>query len=351
MGNTPTAGVTPARATSPTPKATLPTITLQVGSNCPSANWDSLVGTHAGVNKVQKVACGNLIGNGVLTALVDVRYYTADARLDVYVFDNLGGSPTQLFKLQGLLNGDAQISPTSTIITAEIDPNGLPSGAPDLFKEFQWTGSTFQQVLFPGIYPDMTYYQALQDQAAVNAGRDPWKTSGFPILDSLSLRLCHWSQTSDKNISYDSRTGTYIDQVTNLGPGGGGFVAKMFRLNNVTTNIFEVMQVTPLDGVTSLSLPASGATITNSQQVSGSTQANGSIIGHVVLFNDADVAVGDSGAIHGSATNGLVNFTVVLNYPQQTQGLQDGVLAFFSTTQNNLGLSNQVVMEKVFISA
>jgi hypothetical protein len=349
VGADPTLVVSPTKAISPTPTFNLPAITLQVVGACPSINWDNLVGTHAGVNKAQKVSCNALAGNGTLDALVNVRYYSSDARLDVYVY-NVSGAPAQIFKLQNLVHGDAQISPNNTIITAEIAPNGLPSATPDLFKEFQWNGSTFGQIMFPGFYPDSSYYQALQDQVAVSAGRDTWKTSGFPVLDSLALRLCHWSQTSDKTITYNSRTATYIVQVTNLGAGGGGFVAKLFRLNNITTNIFEVMQVTPLDGATSLSLPAVGATLTNPVNVSGVAQGTSNILGHVVLFDETHVAIGDSGAIHSPAASGMVNFTYTMHYQADAHGLQDGVLALFSTTQNTLDFSNQVMMIKVFIS-
>src|SRR2546421_8773471 len=80
---------------SPTPTPKPPAITLQVVGGCPSLNWDSLVGTHANVNKVQKVTCGSLQGNGSVDALINVRYYTADARLDVYVYNNLSAAPSQ----------------------------------------------------------------------------------------------------------------------------------------------------------------------------------------------------------------------------------------------------------------
>lgn len=346
---TPEASSTKVVSSNPTPKPAI--ITLQVASNCPSTiTWDSLVGTHANINKVQKVTCGSLEGSGTLEALVNVRYYSPDAKLDFYVYSNLSGTPAQVFKMQGLLTGDAQISPANTIITAEIAPNGLPTAVPDLFKEYQWSGGSFVQVMFPGIYPDMTYYQAEQDQAAVNAGRDTWKTSGFPILDSLALRLCHWPKTSDKTLTYDSRHGIYLVQVSNVGPGGGGFVAKMFRLDNVVTNIFEVMQVTPLDGTTSLNLPTSGATITSPVNVSGSTTASTSVLAHIVVYDDSEIAIGDSGAIHSPYSSGFVNFTSSVSFQPNAHGRQEGVIAFFTTTQNNIDLSNQVVMIKVLLS-
>lgn len=345
---TPNASNTKIVSSTPTTKPV--TITLQVTSNCPSTiNWDSLVGSHANVNKVQKVTCDALEGSGTLQALINVRYYSADAKLDFYVY-NLYGTPTQVFNVQGLLMGDAQISPAHTIITAEIAPNGLPTAVPDLFKEYQWSGGSFVQVMFPGIFPDMTYYQAEQDQASVNAGRDTWKTSGFPVLDSLALRLCHWPKTSDKTLTFDSRHGIYIVQVSNLGPGGGGFVAKMFRLDNVVTNIFEVMQITPLDGTTSLTLPTSNSKITSPMHVSANTWASTNVLAHVVVYDDSNIAIGDSGALHSPLASGFVNFTSTVNFQPNAHGTQDGVIALFTTTQNNIELSNQVVMIKVFLN-
>src|SRR2546426_8671269 len=72
---TPTLTNSPTPSVSATPSVKPPTITLQV-VGCPtlSINWDSLIGTHVNVNKVQKVTCANLEGNGSLQALVNVRY-------------------------------------------------------------------------------------------------------------------------------------------------------------------------------------------------------------------------------------------------------------------------------------
>lgn len=326
-------------------------ITLQVASNCPSTvNWDKLVGTHVNVNKVQKVTCGNLLGDGTTQALVNVRSYSSDAKLDFYVYSNLSATPTQVFKMQGLLMGDAQISPTNTIITAEIGPQGLPTVVPNLFKEYQWSGGAFVQVLFPGIYPDMTHYQAEQAQATVNAGRNTGRTSGFPVVSALALHVFHWSQTSDKTLTFDSRHGIYLIQVSNQGPGGGGFIAKLFRLDNVVTNIFEIMQITPLDGSTALSLPLPGAKINNPAHVSGSTPASGNVLARFVVYDNSDIAIGDSGAVHGSLSGGIVNFTNTVSFQLNAHGVQEGVVAFFTTTQNNIDLSNQVVMSKVYLS-
>lgn len=346
---------TPTRATSsPTPTNTPPTITLTV-TGCPSLsiNWDGLVGTKPGVNKVQRVVCGSLEGSGLLTALVNVRYYTPDARLDFYVYDNLYGTPTKRFSVQGLLNGDAKISPSNTIITAEASPSNTLPTLPNLFKEYQWNGTGFGQILFPGIYPDVTYYQAEQSQAKVNANLPDqgWRTTGFGILDKLTYDIFHWTQTKDQVVTYNSRESVYIVESFNLGPGGGGVVASLFRLDNIPTNIFEIKQLTPIDGNLFVSSPAAGSQLTSPAHVSASYTASSGILGRVVLYDDTYFEGADTGAIHGPATSGTVSFTASVPFQLDSKGLREGVVAFYATNQNNIAYSNDVVLVKIFYSA
>lgn len=349
-----------AQLVSPTPPTFKPPIiSLQV-LGCPngfSLNWDGLVGTKAGVNKVQTVTCGSLEGSGSFDALICVRYYTSDSRLDYYVYDNLNGSPHRSFSMQRMLNGDAQISPAGTIITAEIGSGDAIQGARDVFKEYSWNGATFQQVLFPGIYPDMTYYQAEQDQTHLNAEllagdkRDAWKASFSGVANDLAKKIFHWTNTHFSLVQFSNHDGIYVGSVTNLGPGGGGFVASMFHLDNNLNNIYIIKQVTSLDGNTVLTSPLVGVQLTSPISISGSALASGGKLGKVVVYNDSFIALGDSGDILGHDTGGYVNFTKSVMYHLNSAGLQEGLVAFFATTQNNTFLSNQVVMVKVFLNA
>lgn len=341
----------------PTPKPVM--ITLQV-VGCPatlSLNWDKLVGTKVGVDKVQEVICGSLEGYGSFDALVNVRYYSPDARLDYYVYDNLSGSPHQSLSITGLLNGDAQISPAGTIMTAEVGPGDTIKGPRDVFKEYQWDGATFKQILFPGIYPDMTYYQAEQDQAQVNAElaagnkRNFWKTTFNGTVNEFAKRIFHWTDTHTSTIQFSAHDGIYIASATNMGPGGGGFVASMFRLDNNTQNIFVIYKITSLDGNTLLASPTIGVQLTSPISVSGSSLASGRILGKVVVYSDTFFAIGDSGDIASPASGGYVNFTKSIAYHLNSTGTQEGLVAFYSTTQNNTNLISQVVMVKVFLTA
>src|SRR5436305_1463789 len=83
----------------------------------------------------------------------------------------------------GLNRGEAKISQYNTVITAEVDVNSsLNKGQPpakltlDLFREFRGfdTAGTFVQVSFPGMFPDLTRWQAEADQQKVKQGQDSW---------------------------------------------------------------------------------------------------------------------------------------------------------------------------------
>jgi hypothetical protein len=350
--------VAPTRTVSPTPTPAPPNITLKV-INCPaglsSLNWDGLVGTRPHVNKVQQVMCGSLEGPGSLEALINVRYYSADAKLDYYVFDNVSGRPSRTFSMPGLLNGDALISPVGTIMTAEIGPGDTLKGKPDVFKEYRWQTGTFAQVLFPGMYPDMTHYQAEQDQAQLGAElaagnkRDAWKSTFLGPAAHLATTIFHWTNIHTSTVRFSNHDGLYIVAVTNLGQGGGGFIATMFHLDYNISNVYEITQVTSIAGDVTVKAPVTAAQVTSPISVSGSTLANGSILGKVVVYSDIYIAVGDSGDIHGPAPSGYVNFTKTVTYQLNSSGVQEGAVAFYETNQNNSNASNQVIMIKVFL--
>ena len=97
------------------------------------------------------------MGNPSLQALVTVRHSDANSTLDVYVFNNITSkNPTQIFKLDGLIKGEAKISYYNSIMTAEVNPNStLNAGksvsqmTPDLFREFAWINGIDDAGSFP----------------------------------------------------------------------------------------------------------------------------------------------------------------------------------------------------------
>jgi hypothetical protein len=138
--------------------------------------------------------------------------------------------------------------------------------------------------------------------------------------------------------------------VTDLATGGGGFVATVHHLNEVATNIFEIWQVNSIDGNAGLSSPAAYAQLSSPVRVSGNFVVNGNILGQVVLYDDTYITVGDSGVIRSSATSGNVSFTNSVSYHLNGLGLEEGVVAFYPTNQNNIALSSQAILVKVLLA-
>jgi hypothetical protein len=310
---------------------------------------------------VEKVICGTLEGAG-MQAVVNVRSDSPDAKLAVYVYDNLTATPTRRFSVQGLLNGDAFISSVGTLVTAEVSPNDVIQGGQDLFKEYKWNGTTFGQVIFPALYPDMTRYQAEQDQNRVNAElaalpqgapktqiRDAWKLSPGGVAGHLAQSIFHWQHYTVTLPQGASKLAILPITVTNVA--GGGFIATVHHLNEDPNNIFEVWQVTSSDGNSSISSPATYAQLRSPVSISGSAMASSSIIGQVVVYDDMFINVGTSDPIRSVASGSIVQFTNTVKYQLNASGLEEGAIAFYATNQNNVAISNEVVMVKVFLSA
>jgi len=83
-------------------------------------------------------------------------------------------------------------------MTAEVDTSsalnkgkGDASLTVDLFREFDWSAGTgtFTQVAFPGMYPDLTRWQAEVDQRAVNQGQEGWKLDAVQIMRHMVAAL------------------------------------------------------------------------------------------------------------------------------------------------------------------
>jgi hypothetical protein len=160
--------------------------------------WTQFVSAPPAIRVADSVSFGHLLGKPSLQAMVVARDILGGgpAYRDVFVFDNITAPhPQLLWQTNHLLHGDAKISAYSTVMTAQVDVNssinkgkteaGLTT---DLFREFKWSDSagTFVQTAFPGIFPDLTRYQAEADQAQVNAAHDTWKNDPAMVAKALT---------------------------------------------------------------------------------------------------------------------------------------------------------------------
>ncbi len=229
---------------------------------CPAAvsattYWDAIIPTQANVNKVESVTCANLLGNATLQALINVRFDGTGQILDVYVYNNITHpGPTQIFKLQALYKGSAKISAYNTVITGEVDQNssvnknvGSNAGLmPDLYREFKWSNGAgaLVPVAFPGIFPDLTRYQAEADQEQVNQGHSPWKLDAKMSANTFAISMLKWPDPS--TVTIVSGGGQHdinaIVSVKNPHPAGGTVQLTMSRLEgNANGGIWIVIGV------------------------------------------------------------------------------------------------------------
>src|SRR5258708_19157515 len=264
-GNSPSSSnSTPTNTTSGGTNATsTATPSIQLGvQHCPAAiasptHWDPILATQSGVSQVDSVTCGNLIGVTTLQALVTVRYSGSGSNKDVYVYNKItDASPQQLFKLQGLSHGDAKISGYNTILTAEVDQNssvnknaGSNAGlTQDLFREFKWSdgAGTLVPVGFPGLFPDLTRFQAEADQNQVNQGQQVWKLDAGMVANTLAVTMLHCRNNAATTIvsgggAHDVNA---VVSVKSPKPGSGTIKVTMSRLEgNANGGIWEATTV------------------------------------------------------------------------------------------------------------
>ncbi|HEY6541641.1 MAG TPA: hypothetical protein VIZ18_11910 [Ktedonobacteraceae bacterium] len=358
---------------SATPKSTAtgsanPTGTPEVSLGaqpCPGdtgnlAYWQTIIGPTSGPLQVQSVSCAHMTGNMSFQALVTGHRSNAGPTLDAYVFNNItSATPTKIFQALGLVKGVAKISNYSTVMTAQADElSALNTGKPesamtaDLFREFKWSASTGElvQTVFPGIFPDLTRWQAEGDQASVNAGHQPWKLSSTQVADALAVSLLDWSASSPTTLlsgggAHD--TGAVVRVRNNL-PVSGTILVTLSRLEgNTNGGIWEAISVT-VDGM-SITNPDPLTILSNPISVQGTGSAFEGVVGHVIILDHLYHSLGQANAT-GVIGMGPTSFSTSL-YFQSTfpAGIQEGVLVL-SAPSNANGAIAAAVMQKVLIN-
>ncbi len=334
------AGTSPLGTSSSTPL-------IKLGAQlCPDkvkdpAHWTPIIPTHLPDARVERVSCGNLLNNPSLQALVTVRNPGRDRLLDVYVYTNITSAhPTPLFKLQGLNRGAAKISLYNTVSTAEVDlHSSLNTGQPpakltlDLFREFRGfdTADTFVQVSFPGMFPDLTRWQAEADQEKVNHGQDSWKLDAVKTAQRFAEKFL---QAGGTTTLVSGGSPHDLDARVNLAfpsPGGGGppLITRvtLSRLEGNATGIWEVTAM-EADWLF-ISSPQSGPTtrISNPVTVTGFGPQFEAQIGVVWVLDHLYNKIGQGFAMAPGGTSPPTNFSVTFPYTSSFQtGAQEGMV-------------------------
>lgn len=326
------------------------------GATKNSAYWNPFILKQSGVYKVESVSCANLMGTTTLQALVTVRHSNDGSTLDVYVFDNTSSAmPTRIFQLMGLVQGKAKISGYNTVLTASADElSALNAGKPvsemkaDLFREFKWSANTgtLVQIAFPGIFPDLTRYQAEDDQAQVNKGHQPWKLSATMVANTLAASLLNWPTNSSTTLL--SGGGAHdVNAVVRVTNSAQNITVTLSRLEeNTNGGIWEAITVAT-DGM-SLTSPAPNALISTPVIVKGTGNAFEGQVGQVMVLDHLYHSLGQAPAM-GVVGNGPTSFSTNLYY-QSTfpAGIQEGVLVLSNYSPRDGVMT--AVMEKVLIN-
>ena len=338
---------------------------LKLGTRpCPEAvkdpsYWDPIVGTQANVSKVESVSCANLVGSSSLQALITVRYDGTGQILDVYVYNNITDpSPTQIFKLQNLYKGNARISGYNTLLTAEVDQDSsvnkhVSSNATltqDLFREFKWSdgAGTLIPVTFPGIFPDLTRYQAETAQAQGNQGHQPWRLSAIQTAQALAANLLHWTPSAPATLLSGGGNSDLNAVVTvkSTNTGSATITVTLSRLEgNSKGNIWEATSVTSPD--LSISIPQDRDLLTNPITVKGTGNAFEGRVGKVIVLDHLYTDIGHAEAI-GVAGNGSTTFSMSVTYNSTFKsGLQEGVVVLYSYSSADGSISGATMVKEM----
>ena len=322
---------------------------------CPDAviaasHWDAIIPTQSGVRRVETVTCGNLIGNPTLQALVEVRYQGTGQILDVYVYSDITSpSPSQLFKLQNLYKGDTKISVYNTVLTSEVDQNSSINAGKanadltqDLFREFKWSdgAGTLIPVSFPGMYPDLTRYQAENDQAQVNHGKDAWRLNAAQVANHMAAdpHLLNWPGNAPTTVvsGGGSTDSDAVVTVKNPKPVGNTVKVSLERLEgNTNGGIWEVVSVTAAG--MSITTPQSRDILTSPVKVTGTGNAFEGVIGSIDILDHLYTPIGHAN-VTGATGNGNTTFLTNVTYHSTFKGgNQEGIVVLYAA--NNAGSS------------
>src|SRR6266581_5540559 len=340
--STGTGSGSPTVTSTPTSSANHDTPTPTAKDPCKDPSyWNNIVGLHNG-QKVESVSCGRVLGNGDLQAVVDVRNTGDDKLLDVHFYRNITSAhPQELFKLSGLVHGDARVSLVNTLITAEVDKNssinkGKQEGqlTQDLFREFKWSAGagTLVRTAFPGFYPDLTRYQAEADQAGITNADQSWKLDAIATVKHFMVALLKFPANS--TVKLISGGGEHdLQAIVNVTyPSVQGYYS--FPPNKVT---LERLEGNAQDGIwivtavtsdsLSITFPHSGEMLIHPATVTGSGSSFEAQVGTVYILDHLHNTIGSARAILSNPNSPVGPFSASVPYTVTFyNGVQDGIV-------------------------
>ena len=326
-----------------------------------SAYWVPIIGVDTSKASVGTPSFANMKGNTSLQALVPVYHTDGSQIVDIFVYDQITSPhPVQLFKLQSLYRGGAFISGYSTILTAQVDRNSSVNKGKigdqlttDLYREFKWSDGAgiFVPTAFPGIFPDLTRYQAEMDQNAVKTGQDPWKNNPVQVAQRMAVQLLKWSPNATASVvsGGGSQNVDAVVQVKSPYPGGMSINVTLSRLEGNTSNIWVVIGVTSGNGLLTINTPVKGDRLTSPTTITGSGSAFEGVIGQAFVLDHLYTTIGQAQVM--GVSNGKTTYSTTIPYTSSFQnGTQEGIVVVYMYSQADGSIAT-AAMQKVMLSA
>jgi hypothetical protein len=302
------------------------------------------------------------MGVPTLQAVVKVRDGGTASLLDINVYANITSTnPSRIFLLKGLPHGDVGISNYNTLLTREIDQKSsqqaeVPSTQlqQDLYREFRWSDSagTLVQIAFPGLYPDLTRYQAEFEQGEMNTGQglQQWRLSAVTTAQNFAEFVLGWDANAPTIVlngggTHDAKA---LILVKNPSAGGARIKLSLSRLElNTNGGIWEVTDVAT-DGM-SIASPQNAQQLTSPAQVIGVDTAFTGKPTTIKVFNHDRTEIGQATVTQSSGI-GKPNIATSISFASSFQGeTQEGIIALYAYTGNHVIVG--AVMVKVLLSA
>jgi hypothetical protein len=317
--------------------------------------WDRFVHPTA-TQEVEGVACGYLMGQPALQAVVMVRSSGTDRLLDIHVFTNLASSsPSEIFNLTGLQGGTAKISNYNTLLTDQEgwQPFQNTQIRHTLAREFKWSDSahTLVQVGFVGLYPDMTRYQAEDAQQEVNAsqGGRGWQLDAISTAQSFAEFVLRWPEDVPATIvsgggAHDAQA---VVLVSNPALDRATIQVSLSRLElNTNGGIWEVTDVAT-KGM-ALTAPHSLQQLVSPTQVTGSASPRTGEHTVLAVLNDERTIIGQTTpGLNSSGEKATFRSSITYTWPLFRGKVQEGILALYTLTADQQVVG--CVMEKVLL--
>jgi Immunoglobulin-like domain of bacterial spore germination len=248
----------------------------------------------------------------------------------------------------------------STILTTQVDANSSVNKGKngdqlttDLYREFKWSDGAgiFVPTAFPGLFPDLTRYQAEMDQNSVKTGQDLWKNNAVQVTQRMAAQLLKWPANATATIVSGGgpQDVDAVVQVKSSNPGGMSINVTLSRLEGNTSNMWEVIGATSGNGLLTINTPVKGDRLTSPATITGTGSAFEGVVGQAFVLDHLYTSIGQV-QVTGNG-NGKTTYSATVPYTSSFKGgTQEGIVVVYMYSQAD-GLIASAAMQKVMLSA